>query len=176
MVERKGSERRRWYGVVGLVALLMGAMLFLYYFYPCVGIGPQQPIPFSHRVHAGVKQINCRFCHPFVERSQNAGIPVLEKCFFCHEYIIPMHPQLVREREHYLDKVPVRWVRIYYLPDYVKFHHRPHVKWAKIACDTCHGPVEDLDRLRTVEFQMGFCISCHREMNAQVDCWLACHH
>lgn len=156
--------------------LLMAVMLYLYYGYPGQGIGPEQPIPFSHRVHAGVKRINCRFCHPFVSRSQRAGIPSLEKCFFCHKYIIPMHPQLVKEKEHFDQGRPVPWRRLYFVPDYVKFRHPPHIVLGKLDCAVCHGPVETMDRLRPVNFQMGFCIGCHRKMKAQLDCWLACHH
>lgn len=163
----------RWLWVA---ILLMGTMLYLYYEYPEANIGPQQPIYFSHRVHAGVKQINCRFCHPYVERSQHAGLPTMAKCFFCHQYIIPSHPQLVKEKQHYEAKDPVRWVRIFFVPDFVKFRHQPHIAWGKVDCAVCHGLVNTADRLRPVNFQMGFCINCHKERNAQTDCWLACHH
>ncbi len=162
--------------LAGIMGLLAAGMLLVYFIVPRMGIGPKQPIPFSHRVHAGVKQINCRFCHSFAERGKNAGLPVVGKCFFCHKYIVPMYAPLVRERADYTQADPVAWQRIYYVPDYVQFHHQPHVRWADIQCDTCHGPVETLDRLETRHFKMGFCIDCHRELGAQTDCWLACHH
>jgi len=156
--------------------LLVAAMLYFYYLFPYQGIGPAQPIPFSHRVHAGVKGIDCRFCHPFVTRSARAGIPAMEKCFFCHTYIIPLHPQLVKEKE-YLDRGrPVEWIRVYSLPDHVKFRHSPHIKLAKLDCAACHGQVATMDRLKTVKFQMKFCIDCHRRMQGPMDCWLSCHH
>lgn len=170
------TSGERWIIWAGVIALLMGTMFYLYVVYPEQDIGPQQPIYFSHRVHAGVKDINCRFCHPFVDRSENAGIPPLEKCFFCHEYIIPHHPQIVKEKQHYKDKVPVPWVRIFYVPDYVKFRHQPHINFGKLDCRECHGSVASLDRLKPVNFEMGFCIGCHKQRNAQIDCWLACHH
>ncbi len=179
MTENGRSRRKeliRWVALFGVTAAMLAAMLYLFYRYPGKGIGPQQPIYFSHRVHAGVKEIDCRFCHPFVERSRKAGIPEMEKCFFCHKYVIPDHPQIVREREHYETKNPVPWVRIYYVPDFVKFMHQPHIRWAGLDCSECHGPVEAMDRLRPVEFQMEFCINCHRQRDAQIDCWLACHH
>ena len=163
----------RWFAVLALLAV---TMLYLYYVFPGSGIGPQQPIYFSHRVHAGVKQIDCRFCHPFVARSDHAGIPAMEKCFFCHKYIIPMHPQLVKEKEHYDTNTPVPWIKIYYVPDYVKFRHQPHIVFGKLDCIQCHGDVQRMDRLRPVNFEMGFCIDCHKEKKAQLDCWLACHH
>jgi hypothetical protein len=180
MGENRHPEGRQWKR--GWLALflasfvLTGVMFYLFYGFPHRNIGPEQPIPFSHRVHAGVKRINCRFCHPFVDRSQRAGIPSVEKCFFCHMYVIPLHPEIRKELAHYAGGKPVPWKRIYYVPDYVKFRHQPHVRWAKIDCDVCHGPVETLDRLRPVDFQMGFCIECHRQRQAQLDCWLACHH
>ena len=174
MEENKG-ERKGGYVWLGILALLFGTMVYFYYFYPERNIGPQQPIYFSHRVHAGVKEIPCRFCHPGVERSPNAGIPPLEKCFYCHQYIIPHHPQLVKERWHLETKTPVPWVRIYYVPDHVKFNHRPHIR-AGLDCSNCHGEVQKMDRLMPVDFKMEFCINCHKQMGAQMDCWLACHN
>ena len=174
MEERKIEPKR---GIVwlGVLALLFAAMAYFYYSYPERNIGPPQPIYFSHRVHAGVKEIPCRFCHPGVGRSPNAGIPPMEKCFFCHQYIIPQHPQIVKEKEHFDRGEPVPWVRIYWIPDFVFFNHIPHIKWAKLDCTECHGEVKTLDRLLPVNFKMGFCIECHRKRGAQLDCWLACH-
>ena len=173
--ERKFPSRMR-VALFCTCVLLLGVLAYLYYLYPREDIGPLQPIPFSHRVHAGVKQINCRFCHPYVDRSEHAGLPEMEKCFFCHKYIIPDHPQLVKEKEHFDTKNPVPWVQIFFVPDYVKFRHLPHIRWAKLDCSECHGAVQAKDRLVPVNFQMNFCITCHKERNAQTDCWLACHH
>lgn len=157
------------------VALVL-ATLYFDNVYPTSGIGPRQPISFSHRVHAGVKQIPCRFCHPYVERSENAGLPTVQKCFFCHKYILAGHPEILKERAYLDAKTPVPWIRVYSVPDHVKFRHQPHVGWAKLDCARCHGPVAEMDRLKTVKFQMGFCLACHRQRGAQLDCWLACHH
>lgn len=169
------SKRQQNYAWMGLAVVLFAVMAYLFFQFPFASIGPQQPIFFSHRIHAGVKAINCRFCHPFVDRSQNAGLPPIEKCFFCHDYVIPQHPQILKEREHLLSKAPVPWIRIFFTPDYVFFHHRPHVGWAKLDCTNCHGDVKERDRLIPVNFRMGFCVGCHRKMGAQLDCWLACH-
>jgi len=174
-IGKSGSPIRTG-GWLAVALLLVGAMLYFYYLYPQRLIGPVQPIPFSHRVHAGVKQINCRFCHPFVNRSKHAGLPAMQKCFFCHDYIIPRHPELVKERQYFESGRPVPWKQIYYVPDYVKFQHRPHIEFGKIDCDVCHGPVETMDRLKPVNFKMGFCLECHRKRKVQIDCWLACHH
>lgn len=164
---------RRW---LAAALLLVVAMLGCYYLYPRLGLGPLQPIPFSHRVHAGVKQINCRFCHSFVDRSKHAGLPAVQQCFFCHNYIIPHHPEIQKERQYLVSDTPVPWQQVYFVPDYVKFQHRPHIEFGKIDCGVCHGPVETMDRLIPVNFQMGFCIDCHKEKKAVTDCWLACHH
>ena len=165
-----------WQWIIWLLiaAFLFATMLYFYYIYPQRSLGPKQPIFFSHRIHAGVKEINCRFCHPFVARSQNAGIPPVGQCFFCHQYIIPQHPQIVEERWHYDTNTPVPWIRIFYIPDHVKFNHQPHIQ-KQIDCIICHGDVKKMDRLIPVDFKMGFCINCHRQLNAQLDCWLACH-
>jgi hypothetical protein len=171
---RKGRGRKKYLWLL-LSAFLFAMMSYYMFAYPHRTIGPKQPIFFSHRVHAGGKAIDCRFCHPYVERSQSAGLPSVEKCFFCHKYIIPQHPQILKERDHLDAKKPVPWVRIFFTPDYVFFHHQPHVGWNKIDCEACHGDVKQQDRLKRVDFEMGFCIGCHRERNAQLDCWLACH-
>lgn len=172
---RRVRRARWWWAWCAVASAAVVVMLLLFYVFPRTGIGPKQPIYFSHRVHAGVKRIQCRFCHPFVERSQHAGLPTMEKCFFCHNYVIPMHPQLQEERKHLLEGKPVRWVRLFFVPDFVKFRHEPHLRRG-FECSQCHGPVAEMDRLPRVDFQMGFCIRCHRRYGAQLDCWLACHH
>jgi len=172
---KESPIRGNWVLALLLVAILFGMMVYLYYVYPHRAIGRVQPIYFSHRVHAGVKEISCRFCHAYVDRSQNAGIPPVGQCLFCHRYIIPKHPQIVKERGHYDTKTPVPWVRVFYIPDYVKFNHQPHIQ-NNINCVSCHGDVKRFDRLVSVDFNMAFCIECHKQRKAQLDCWLACHH
>jgi hypothetical protein len=167
-------EAKKWYLWLLVSGLLLVVMFYLYA-YPYRSIGPQQPIYFSHRIHAGVKEINCRFCHPYGEQSINAGLPEMSKCFFCHTYIIPQHPQIRKAKWHYDTKTPVPWIRIFYLPDYVKFNHKRHIR-RQIDCSRCHGDVKTMDRLVPVAFEMGFCIECHRQLKAQLDCWLACHN
>jgi hypothetical protein len=174
----KGARMRprigRGYLWMAFGVFLMAA-LFYFYFYPGTTLGPVQPIPFSHRVHAGVKQINCRVCHSTVERSQDAGLPAVEKCFFCHQYVIPQHPEIKKEKAFLDAGKPVPWVRVFWTPEFVFFRHEPHVRRAGLDCSNCHGQVSSMDRLPRVEFQMGFCLACHRKMDAQLDCWLACH-
>ena len=169
--KRKTYRRYLWL----LTAAALFAVMFYFYSTPGIGIGPAQPISFSHRVHAGVKEINCRFCHAGVERSANAELPAMEKCFYCHKYVIPGHPEIKKEEDYLRSNKPVPWARIFWVPDFVFFNHIPHIKQAKLDCTNCHGDVKTKDRLQRVDFQMGFCIDCHRKKKAQLDCWLACH-
>jgi len=159
----------------GLCVLFV--LLFLYYFYipPAADIGPEQPIAFSHQVHAGVKKISCEFCHPYVERSKHPGIPPVEKCLYCHKYIIANHPQIKKEHVYFNTRTPTPWRKANYLAEHVVFNHERHIK-KQIACPECHGAVETMDRIKGVNFKMGFCIECHQKKEANLDCWLACHN
>lgn len=156
----------------GLLVLLF---LFFFYMTPGADIGPEQPIAFSHRVHSGVKEIQCRFCHPYVNYSRFPGMPAVEKCLYCHNYIIPEHPQIQKEHEYFNTDIPVPWVKVNYIPEHVFFNHKRHIS-QKVECSECHGAVETMDRLKKRDFKMKFCITCHQEMNANLDCWLACHN
>ena len=76
-------------------------------------------------------------------------MPPVEKCFFCHDYVIPNHPE-IRKEKGYLDaKKPVPWVRVFWVPEFVFFRHEPHVSWAGLDCSQCHGDVKSMDRLRS---------------------------
>jgi hypothetical protein len=168
--------RGHWEGIALGAAALLVFVLFPFFLlvYPHLSIGPEQPIPFSHALHAGKKRIDCRFCHPFVERSPRAGIPAVGKCLFCHEHIIPEHPQIRKIHDHYETGRPIPWVRLTYLPDHVSFSHQPHIL-SGLECETCHGDVRKMDRIGAEDFEMGRCVTCHREKEARLGCWLACH-
>jgi len=173
--EHKTGSRRRAVVLTVLCALLTAGFLFFFYLPPAARIGPEQPIPFSHRVHAGVKNINCRFCHPNVARSVHPGIPPVEKCLFCHRYIIARHPQILKEHRYFNTATAIAWRKVNYLPEHVFFNHQRHIK-KDIACEQCHGNVKAMDRLAGKKFKMGFCLNCHRQKKANIDCWLACHN
>ena len=150
------------------------AFLSLFYMTPGSKIGEEQPIPFSHRVHSGVKNIQCQYCHPYVGRSKHPGLPAVEKCLHCHNYIIANHPQILKEHAYYNTKTPTPWVKANYLAEHVLFNHQRHIK-KQIQCQECHGEVKTMDRIRGKYFYMEFCISCHREKKVNLGCWLACH-
>lgn len=157
-----------------LAMLLVAAFCYYFYALPVIGIGPEQPIPFSHNVHAGVKQIQCRFCHPYVAYSNFPGIPPVEKCLYCHKYIIPKHPWIQKEHEYFDTQTPTPWVKVNYVPEHVLFNHQRHIH-SEIACEECHGPVRDRHRMPSKDWLMDECIGCHRKKNANIGCWLACH-
>jgi hypothetical protein len=158
---------------VGTIAL---AIAFLYFFYdtPGMDIGFEQPIPFSHQVHVGVKNIQCQYCHPYTARSNYPGIPPVEKCLHCHKYIIPLHPEILKEHQYFDTNTPTPWRKVNYLSEHVLFNHQRHIR-KEILCQQCHGAVETMDRIKGTHFFMDFCINCHREKKANLSCWLACH-
>lgn len=155
------------------VALVLG-LLYFFYAPPASRTGPAQPIPFSHRLHAGHKAIDCRFCHPYVDQSIHPGLPPVEKCLYCHTYIIANHPEIRKEHDYFNSDTPTPWIKVNELHEHVLFNHERHIK-KEIACESCHDEVRQMDRLKGKRFEMGFCIECHRERKANLDCWLACH-
>ncbi|MFO8083547.1 MAG: cytochrome c3 family protein [Desulfobacterales bacterium] len=163
--------------LISAISAVIFTLMFLYFFYlpPGSDIGPEQPIPFSHRVHTGVKNIQCEFCHPYVAQSSFPGLPPVEKCLYCHNYIIANHPWIKKEHEYFDTNTPTPWQKVNYVAEHVFFNHQRHIK-KEIECEQCHGEVEKMDRLMAEPFRMGFCIECHREKNANLDCWLACHN
>ena len=129
---------------------------------------PDQPIKFSHKIHAGDNRIDCKYCHNTPEFGKSAGIPPMQLCMNCHV--------LVREGSHSgkfeISKVieanesnrPVEWIRLHNLPDHVFFSHAQHVGIAKVDCNKCHGPVAEMNIMRQYsDLSMGWCINCHRE-------------
>jgi hypothetical protein len=176
VLKRKMKTRNLGLFVVVLACgLLAGLFLFLFYKLPGLGLGPVQPIAFSHRVHAGVKNIQCEFCHSYVSRSIHPGIPPVEKCLYCHNHIITRHPEIQKEHQYFNTKTPTPWVKANYLPEHVFFNHQRHIK-KQVECANCHGDVAAMDRLSGTRFRMQFCIDCHTVKGANLDCWLGCHN
>ncbi len=154
--------------------LLTVVLLYSLYAYIQGVVAARQPIAFSHRMHAGLQAIRCRFCHPYVGRSNWPGIPPVGKCLYCHKYIAANRPQIKKVRHYFDTNTPIRWKKVFYLQEHVLFNHQRHIR-KEIACRQCHGKVQAADRLARRGFQMGSCLQCHRRRGADIDCWLACH-
>jgi hypothetical protein len=127
------------------------------------GYRPKQPIPYSHKLHAGVLKIPCLYCHSGALKSRVAGIPPVEKCMNCHNVTKTESPYIKEIAAIYASGAPLRWERVHTLPGYVFFDHRPHVS-AGILCQTCHGEVQTMDVLyQKMSLRMGNCLGCHRD-------------
>jgi hypothetical protein len=137
--------------------------------------GPAQPIPFSHRIHAGNKKISCFFCHPYASVSSNAGLPSMEKCLLCHNMIASKFEPISRISRYNERKEGIPWVRVIDLPDFVRFDHQAHIAAGR-DCGECHGNVKVMDRVTQAQtMDMNFCITCHQKNKVSVDCFL-CHY
>jgi hypothetical protein len=124
---------------------------------------PLQPVPFSHQHHVSGLGIDCRYCHTTVEVSQNAGMPPTHTCMTCHSQIWTNAEMLAPVRQSLAENKPLRWTRVYTLPDYVYFDHSIHIAKG-VGCTECHGPIGDmpLTRKATTHY-MSWCLSCHRD-------------
>ena len=139
--------------------------------------GPAQPIPYSHKLHAGDMQMPCQFCHTYARRSRSAGIPALEQCMACHTTVGRDKEPVQRLVASYDSKQAIEWIKVHDLPDFVFFSHQQHIQ-AGFECQECHGPVETMEVLyRQAPLTMGWCVNCHLDnldKGASVDC-LTCH-
>lgn len=129
------------------------------------GYAPEQPIPFSHRLHAGVHKMDCRYCHVAAEKSASATIPAMNVCMNCHRVVKTDSPYIQKLQKAYEEGRPIQWIRVHELPDHVRFKHYPHVQKG-ISCETCHGDVASMDRVyQASPLTMGWCLDCHRGRN-----------
>ena len=171
----KKVKRRYILGIIFLVALACQVKL-LYDAGTSLGrqenYEPDQPIKFSHVVHAKDMQIDCQYCHTTVAHSKHAGIPDVNICWNCHSIV----REGTNSGKHQINKVieawesetPIQWIKVYNLQDHVFFSHAQHVTVGKVECLTCHGAIEEMDRVRQVgDLSMGWCINCHRDTEVQ---------
>ena len=127
------------------------------------GYGPEQPIAFPHKVHAGDNKIPCLYCHYGARTSRHAGIPPASVCMNCHNVLEKQTDEIEKLKEAVQQERPIRWVKVHNLPDFVYFNHSQHVL-SGVACQSCHGPVETMERVKQVSpLTMGWCLQCHRE-------------
>jgi hypothetical protein len=126
------------------------------------GYAPEQPVNFSHKVHAGDNKINCLYCHTAADKSKVAGVPSPSLCMNCHAQIRKDSPEVQKVARAAAENRPVEWVKVNDLPDHVVFNHSRHVT-AGLSCQKCHGAVETMDVVEQADsFTMGTCVSCHR--------------
>ena len=153
--------------------------------------GPRQPIPFSHKHHAGKFEMDCMYCHSGTDQSRAAGVPSVELCMGCHAQFPKEYDELEGIRilkQHWEEKTPIEWKQIHRLPEHVKFRHNRHIQYG-LDCTACHGQIEEMERVYLQDqtswkyfvpaqtLEMGWCMNCHRkeEHQASIDC-LTCHH
>ncbi len=204
-------ERRTWLSSPLLTAVLVVAVLFsVLALIPRIsafnlpgiqqGYEPEQPIHFSHRLHAGEMNVSCLYCHSAAEKGRHAGIPAANVCMNCHRTVtaplgaIRAEEELAQQEKREPRKIvsaeiqkiydalalnkdlkfdgsreskPIAWNKVHNNPDFVYFDHRAHVS-AGVTCQSCHGPVETMERVRQVnDLTMGWCVNCHRDANAK---------
>ncbi|WP_338864411.1 cytochrome c3 family protein [Myxococcus stipitatus] len=128
---------------------------------------PAQPVAFSHAVHAGQYELDCQYCHVGAESSRHAGVPSTSVCMNCHSQVKKDSPEVQKVIAAVAAKASIEWVRVHRLPDHAYFNHASHVT-AGLACQTCHGKVEEMVRVEQVApMTMGWCLDCHRKTLAQ---------
>lgn len=183
---------------IAMIAILLFIVGGYYVTKGAIGLGrqkdyqPVQPIYYSHKVHAGINQINCLYCHGSAWESKTAGIPAVNICMNCHKAITEYTkgPKLYNENGDEVNGTaeiaklykaagfdpskpnnwdpskakPIEWIKIHNLPDHVFFSHAQHVRAGKVQCQTCHGEITAMDEVKQVsELSMGWCVNCHRQ-------------
>jgi formate-dependent nitrite reductase cytochrome c552 subunit len=144
----------------GVVAIL-AVWYWFSPWYTDVGYMPEQPVAYSHKLHAGEMGIDCRYCHNTVEHSARAAVPPTATCMNCHELIKSDSPKLSLVRSAHAADTPLPWVRVHQLPDYAYFNHGVHLA-AGVGCVSCHGRVDEMVEVRlATPLSMAWCLDCH---------------
>ncbi len=153
---------------VGAPVVLCGVVFFVwYYFSPKfleVGYQPEQPVPFSHKLHAGALGMDCRYCHNTVEEAGHAAIPPPATCMNCHSQLDlgETAARFQPVKDAYEGKAPLEWVKVHMLPDYAYFDHSVHVA-AGVGCVSCHGRIDQMEVVyQHAPLSMSWCLDCHR--------------
>ena len=180
-----------------LIITLFSAAYFTFAWFLQIGVDtgykPEQPIEFSHKIHAGDNGIDCEYCHSSAKHSKTSGIPTMNVCMNCHKSIGEFNGEVFgghdkefftkeigRVREHagwdadefaYTSEGKgVEWVRVHNLPDFVYYNHSQHVNVAGLECQTCHGPVEKMHRVEQyAQLTMDWCITCHKDTEVNME-------
>lgn len=194
----KAFAQNQFLVLVTCIFLLLASAYFVYGYLMQIGVDqgyqPVQPIHYSHRIHAGENGIDCKYCHSSARVSKHSGIPSLNVCMNCHKSIGEVAPETATadyskdfydgeikklytaagwdpaEQEYSGTPQPVKWVRIHNLPDFAYFNHSQHVVVGGVECQTCHGPVQEMEVMYQYSpLTMGWCINCHRVTNVKVE-------
>ena len=156
---------KKWIGILALGAPVYLIAIVAYGVTPealRIGYQPDQPVPYSHALHAGELGIDCRYCHSVVERGAKAAVPPAAVCMNCHTAIHPNSEKLQPIRDAYAGVASVKWTRVTDLPDYVYFNHSAHVG-AGVGCESCHGRIDQMVKVYQAKpLTMGWCLACHR--------------
>ena len=197
IVVLKRTKAKGLVAVLLPVVLILGAWV-TYEYLMQVGVDqgyqPIQPIKYSHKIHAGDNGIDCNYCHSSAKDSKTSGIPSLNVCMNCHKSISEVAEDTKmgnlgkKELDKEIDKLyakvgwdkknykytgktePVKWVRIHRLPDFVYFNHSQHVSVQGVACQKCHGPIQEMDEVFQHEpLTMKWCVDCHRTTDVKMD-------
>lgn len=150
-------------GTVG-GALLAGIWYYFTPKYTRVGYEPDQPVPFSHKIHVEQLGMDCRYCHSFVEVASHSNVPTTQTCITCHGSgkVQSDNPKLTAVVNSWESGNPVRWNRVHQVPDYAYFNHAVHVNRG-VSCYSCHGDVSAMEVVYQHEPQsMAWCLECHR--------------
>jgi cytochrome c551/c552 len=183
---------------IALLTIILFVLGGYYITRGAIGLGrqqsyePRQPIFYSHKVHAGINQISCLYCHGNAWESRHAAIPSVNVCMNCHKSIQSYEkgPKLYDADDNEINGTveiqklykyagfdpanaakwnpsmarPIEWVKIHSLPDHVFFSHAQHVRAGNVQCQTCHGSITEMNEVKQfAELSMGWCINCHRE-------------
>ena len=153
--------------LVGSIVLVNTIVFTVWYFFSPeftqVGYMPEQPVPFSHQIHAGKLGMDCQYCHTQVYDSRHANIPATQTCMNCHNQIKTDSEKLALVRESWESGEPIDWYKVHMLPDYAYFNHAAHVN-VGVGLESCHGRIDRMEVVYQAEpLSMGWCLDCHRE-------------
>ncbi|MCM2277761.1 MAG: cytochrome c family protein [Oligoflexia bacterium] len=163
MARISATQRNLAIGVALTVALIaVGGLAAVFPSASNQGYMPEQPIPFSHKVHAGDNKIACLYCHSNAEKARHSGIPSMNVCMNCHTVVKADSPHIQLLQKMYKEGKAFEWVRIHELPDHAYFNHKRHLAKG-LVCENCHGDVKSMDRVYQFSpLTMGWCMECHR--------------
>lgn len=193
----KAFAKNQFLVLVSVIFLMLASAYFVYGWFMQLGVDkgyePVQPIHYSHRIHAGDNGIDCKYCHSAARDGKHSNIPSLNVCMNCHKNVSEVAESTAtaeyskafydaeiqklydavgwdKNEQKYTGKTkPVKWVRIHNLPDLVYFNHSQHVTVAGIECQTCHGPVEEMEIMsQHAPLTMGWCVDCHRKTEVKL--------